>query len=196
MAYTVASPGPPPQPPEPEVARFDDQGRPTPQQIQYERRLLAWQRALLGWLEGMAGNVPGTLVQGAWTPTLAGATTPGAHTYATRLGAFIRIENFVVVYARIVLSAKDAAMAGNVHITGLPYAQAAVAGLDTMVPVIGGNITLSNTNAALVAFIPQGQTYIALADQRSANPVTALPASGIASNSSIIVSGFYGAAPL
>lgn len=56
-----------------------------------------------------------------WTPTIAGSTTAGSHTYTVRVGQYIKIATLVVATFNIVLNAKDAAMAGNVTITGLPF---------------------------------------------------------------------------
>ena len=59
-------------------------------------------------------------VQGSWTPTLIGSTTPGAQTYGTQTGTYTRIGNQVFCEARVSITAKDAAIAGNVQIGGLP----------------------------------------------------------------------------
>jgi hypothetical protein len=59
--------------------------------------------------------------EGAWTPTLYGATTAGTHTYASQLGSYVKINKFITCWGQITLSAKDPAMAGNVRIGGLPF---------------------------------------------------------------------------
>ena len=62
-----------------------------------------------------------------WTPTLAGTTTAGAQTYATRWGWALAIGPVTLALYSIALSALDGTTAGNVVITGLP-AQAATTG--------------------------------------------------------------------
>ena len=66
---------------------------------------------------------------GLWTPTLAGTVTPGAHTYSVQSGNWIKIGNLItatfdisIPYANL-----DAAMAGNLTITGLPIQSITIA---------------------------------------------------------------------
>lgn len=59
--------------------------------------------------------------ESTWTPVLKGSTTPGTHTYSNQVGYYRRIGSLVVAFFRIDLSSKDAAMAGDVLIGGLPY---------------------------------------------------------------------------
>lgn len=59
--------------------------------------------------------------EGTWTPTLAGLTTAGSHTYSVRSGTYLRIGRAVFITGELALSAKDAAMAGEVVVTGLPF---------------------------------------------------------------------------
>jgi len=70
-----------------------------------------------------ANGAHGLIVKnGNWTPTLYGSTTAGAHTYVTQAGTYIKINNKVTCFGMITLSAKDAAMSGDVRIGGLPFA--------------------------------------------------------------------------
>jgi hypothetical protein len=62
-----------------------------------------------------------TETSGTFTPTIFGATTAGANTYGTQVGFYRRFGKTVHVQGRIVLTAKDAAMAGAVRIGGLPF---------------------------------------------------------------------------
>lgn len=66
--------------------------------------------------------------EGSWTPTLYGASTPGTQTYSVQLGHYIKINKKVTCYGRIILTAKDAAMAGSVKIGGLPFTVGGTAG--------------------------------------------------------------------
>lgn len=59
---------------------------------------------------------------GSWTPTLKGSATAGTNTYGTSVGRYYKIGQKVHARGRITLTAKDAAMAGNISIAGLPFA--------------------------------------------------------------------------
>jgi hypothetical protein len=58
---------------------------------------------------------------GTWTPVLAGGATAGVNTYTTQTGTYYKIGKMIVSTFTIVLSAKDAAMAGGLLISGLPF---------------------------------------------------------------------------
>jgi hypothetical protein len=66
--------------------------------------------------------VDNTQSVGTWTPTLRGQTTAGAHTYSTQAGHYITVGDMVTAFFTIIMTAKDAAMAGNIQIAGLPFA--------------------------------------------------------------------------
>lgn len=68
-----------------------------------------------------SGQIP-VSYRGVWQPTVAGTSGTSAHTYAQRLGWYIRIGQQVTVFFRVSLTAKDAGMAGNAKISGLPFA--------------------------------------------------------------------------
>ena len=60
--------------------------------------------------------------EGAWTPVVYGSTTPGTNTYSAQNGGrYYKIGKLVYVQARIALTVKDAAMAGSIIISGLPF---------------------------------------------------------------------------
>lgn len=62
------------------------------------------------------------MMHGTWTPTLGGAGTLGANTYTTQNGKWTRFGDLVWATCQVVMSVKDAAMAGGVSIRGLPFA--------------------------------------------------------------------------
>jgi hypothetical protein len=62
--------------------------------------------------------------EGLWTPVIAGTTTPGVNSYANQDGIYVKVGQMVVASFFVKLSAKDAAMAGIVWITGLPFVAA------------------------------------------------------------------------
>ena len=57
----------------------------------------------------------------AWTPELQGSTTSGVFTYTQQTAFYLRIENMVLIYGRIVINAITTPAAGNLRIVGLPY---------------------------------------------------------------------------
>jgi hypothetical protein len=59
--------------------------------------------------------------EGSWTPTIIGSTTAGAHTYTLQIGRYRRVGGMCYASARVMLATKDAAMAGDVRIGGLPF---------------------------------------------------------------------------
>lgn len=59
--------------------------------------------------------------EGTWTPTLIGDATAGTQTYGLQEGRYTRIGNRVTCDFYVILSAKDAAIAGLVKLGGLPF---------------------------------------------------------------------------
>ncbi len=65
--------------------------------------------------------VLGDYEKGSWTPVFEGSTVAGSHTYSEQAGRYIRIGDMVFVNYRINISTKDAAMDGDIRISGLPF---------------------------------------------------------------------------
>lgn len=59
--------------------------------------------------------------RGVWQPTIIGTSGTSSHTYTTQLGWYIRIGQQVTVFFKISLTVKDAGMAGDAQISGLPF---------------------------------------------------------------------------
>jgi len=92
----------------------------------------------------------------------------------------------------IILTAKDAAMAGNVYIAGLPYSSRAASAQTTSVSIgWASNITLDAGYTQMGAYIPVGQSYIVLNEIKTAAAAGLIPAANIANNSQIMISGLY-----
>ena len=62
--------------------------------------------------------------EGSWTPVFRGSATAGTQTYGTQFGRYTRIGRTVLARCVIVMTAKDAATAGNLQVGGLPYSAA------------------------------------------------------------------------
>lgn len=61
--------------------------------------------------------------EGTFTPTLYGSTTEGTNTYSLRAGNYIKNGMSCFISINITLTAKDAAMAGNARVSGIPFNQ-------------------------------------------------------------------------
>jgi len=59
--------------------------------------------------------------EGTWTPVLEGETTAGSHTYSSQTGVYKKVGTMVWCFGKMLLLSKDAAMAGNIRISGIPF---------------------------------------------------------------------------
>jgi hypothetical protein len=88
-----------------------------------------------------------------WTPDIVGTTTPGTQTYTTRVGKWVARGRRVRVEGRMVLATKDAAMAGNPVISGIPGTVRNVLNSNkTGVVGLWGGWTLSTNYTDLVVY--------------------------------------------
>ena len=128
-------------------------------------------------------------VEGTWTPSVAGTTTAGSHTYAIRVGNYTKIGNRVFFTAIMILSAKDAAMAGSVSISGLPFTASSTANL---IPI---NVNVSNVTlpagAITTAVVSPSATRASVFTVAGGAPSANLLASAVGNNSEFYVNGSY-----
>ena len=124
--------------------------------------------------------------------TLYGSTTAGTQTYAAQTITWRRIGDMCFFNLYLALTAKDAAMAGNTRIGGLPFPSKAALATYTSVSIGWASfITLDAGYTQLGAYITAGQSYIELSEIKSATSVANVAAANIANNSQIMVSGMY-----
>lgn len=90
---------------------------------------------------GIAYN--GSEAVGTWTPALAGNSTAGTQTYTSRAGEWYRRGNTITVSFHLNMSAKDAATAGSIIITGLPFTSKNVDTRPGLAIGLWANITLT-----------------------------------------------------
>jgi len=123
---------------------------------------------------------------------LAGSSTAGTQTYSNNTMTWRTIGDVCFFNVYIALSAKDAATAGNIQLTGLPFAHRSANAQVTSVTVayISG-ITMSANYTQLSAIIQPGNNYVQLVEGGSGQTVQFLTAAGISSSSQIMVSGMY-----
>lgn len=94
------------------------------------------------------------------TLAFSGSTTPGTQTYSTQVAKYSKIGSRVFVDFNLVVTALDAAMAGNVRVTGLPYTSVSdgtPAGGGTITSFQGINLPAGGTNLSVT--VGAGVTY-------------------------------------
>lgn len=127
---------------------------------------------------------------GVFTPTIIGSSTAGSQTYDSQVGRYTRVGNTVTFWLFVDISAKDAGIAGNVLIGGLPFD--ASSDLNQAVSVgdcKGVNLTAGYTQTA--GIVLAGARTIQL--QQLGDNVTgaAVAVSAIAADTSLTVAGSY-----
>jgi len=135
--------------------------------------------------------------EGTWTATLAGSGTAGTQTYGTQIGRYIKIGKCVLFNASIVLSAKDAATAGNMRIAGLPFTSVTVSGARWPCAIDNADLWDLNVGAgrySMAASVGSNTTVITLTEQGDNVASAALTEADFAATSAIAVSGHYEAA--
>lgn len=127
-----------------------------------------------------------------WTPVLAGQTTAGGQTYgATTAGYFARLGPCVHAVFVVQLTAVGGTMAGNVLITGLPFAANASGPTQAGALSEWGSVTLAASNTALGIQIAPGAASINLIQSGSGIAATLLQATGIANATLLVGSVTY-----
>lgn len=141
--------------------------------------------------EFTANDAPDYVVDISSLIALAGSSTAGSHTYAIKHASLIRIGKMRVLRFQINLTTKDAAMAGNVRITGLPDTAANVGNQDFVGSVEPNSITFSAGMSQLTCYISPNNNYIQIRQGGSGVADTALPATGLANGSALSGSIVY-----
>jgi len=127
---------------------------------------------------------------GTFTPTIIGHTTTGNNTYSSNYGFYEKIGRTVIFHIFIMMTAKDPAMEGIVHIAGLPFVAYAQAHRHNSVSIASySNIVTAGKQ--LGGFLQDNKTTIEIV--LSGDNITAIPlsASDINNNTVIRLSGMY-----
>lgn len=125
---------------------------------------------------------------GTWTPTITGVTTPGTHTYDYQSGKYLRVGDYVLFYGAVRITTLDT-WAGDVRITGLPYANATVVGAFC----VGRTVGITYTDM-VGGYVEASQSYITLLDDINASVGLAIDATDFAligGGTLIVFHGFY-----
>jgi hypothetical protein len=128
--------------------------------------------------------------EGTWTPVLAGSTTPGTQTYTWQKGTYTKIGNRVFGQCEIIINVKDAATAGSLRITGLPFASNSNGGIPQGCCAVGSSLTLTALYYYISGTVENGASYINLRQHGSAALLT-VPDTNFANGTQIVVSFNY-----
>lgn len=129
--------------------------------------------------------------EGSFTPALAGGTTAGSNTYSVRSGLWTRVGRMVFFEAQVSLSAKDAAMAGELRITGLPFTSANNGAYHGVSIRTFGALGLTTGYTQLSASVDTNTSYVRLLQNGSNQSSITVDAANATATTAIIISGFY-----
>jgi len=124
--------------------------------------------------------------EGSCTLAVAGTTTAGTHTYTVQVGNYTKVGRRVSVDFTLAISSKDVGMAGNVIISGLPFATSSVinyvAGLS--IGYLNGH-TLTANFTEIIGRVVSSVTSISLFEIGSGQSTTALAVEKLGATPSI-----------
>lgn len=130
--------------------------------------------------------------EGTWTPTIEGSTTAGTQTYNAQVAKYTKVGRTVTIYAYVSITNKDAAMAGNVRIGGLPYASDGTANaLQALALGDFQGVTFGVGKTQMLLRIPNNVTKINVYDGGSGLASAQIPVSNINNATYFVVGGTY-----
>jgi hypothetical protein len=126
-----------------------------------------------------------------WTPVIAGASTAGTQSYSNQIGRYTRINNLIMLWGRVTMTAKDGATAGNFTITGLPFASVNITGLEFPVSIgFAGNVDVT-AGKVIAATIAPNSTAITMNEIGDNAAYAALGAAAIQATTDVSFSATY-----
>lgn len=130
--------------------------------------------------------------RGTVTLALAGAATPGTQTYTYNTCSYVKVGRACIIRHAAAMSAKDAATAGAMRITGLPFTSEVAASTYGPVSIPAfGNITLTAGYTQVGGYVQPNNTYVNLLQSGSAVAAADITAAAIAANSDWMMHGTY-----
>lgn len=142
-----------------------------------------------------ASTNPNTLddyEEGTWTPTFAGSTTAGTQTYSQQTARYTKIGRLVFVECQMIMTAKDAATAGDLHVRTLPFATANVGTANFGSLAVGlskFDLSAGYTQVGLITVI--NTTSLQLTEMGDNVGGQGLNAAALLADSSLYVGGCY-----
>ena len=130
-----------------------------------------------------------TVQKSTFTPTLIGSSTAGVQTYTTQSGIITKIGPLIAIELDVAISAKDAGIAGNVRVGGIPFTGALAAGAVPISEWTGFTLTASYTHLSLQQRAVANT--LALIQNGSAQPGAFIAVTAMAATSQIRASGIF-----
>jgi len=128
--------------------------------------------------------------EGTSTPTIAGAGTAGTQTYSAQVCNWQRIGNRVNFQIYILMTAKDGATAGLLHVTGLPYAANSGAN-NNAVCTAAGRVDLDAGYSWFSGVISPSNSFLFLVESGDNVATTVLAAANLVATTELYLSGSY-----
>jgi hypothetical protein len=132
---------------------------------------------------------------GTWTPTLGGSGTLGSQTYTNQTGRYVRRGRKVAFWARVTISAKDGAAAGNIIVGGLPHTAAAITSPESLNAVCAifanASVTLDVGYTQYAGLVLANSTNILVAEMGSGVAGQGIPIANLGASSAIQATGEY-----
>jgi hypothetical protein len=130
--------------------------------------------------------------EGTWTPALAGSSTAGVQTYDRQVGTYVKIGKVVYAQFYLRMTAKDGTTAGNLLISGLPFATANISN------AIGGavlgnyaNLNRANPQAEVTLQVSANATTMPLYENVDNGAFANLTAADIVDTTSVTGAATY-----
>lgn len=134
------------------------------------------------------------IIEGTWTPILAGETTAGTNAYTSQIGTYKKFGKLVYLTIELALSPSTPAMVGNLIIKGLPF-QCSSNQQQLVNCAVYSNFGLGTTQPVFGAYVAPLQTIIYLLQgDLLTNSSTYIQAPGIDFSASLNLSGWYASA--
>ena len=129
---------------------------------------------------------------GTFTPTIAGATTPGTQAYSSQTGYYQRVGRVVHFVLRFVLTANGGGAAGTARISGLPIAsrnQTNCFHCFTVNEYTG--VTLGAAGRTLYARMAVGGTTLDLLESDTGSVDNFIAITAVGATAAVVISGSY-----
>ena len=128
--------------------------------------------------------------EGSWTPVVYGATTAGANTYSLQIGRYTKIGNMLYVYGKIVMTAKDGAMAGSVRISGLPY-PASIVGNRQSGGAVQSFVNLGSNTGTLTTRVEEDTSYLSIYKHTGIATSAEIDVTDVTATTQLVFNAFY-----
>jgi hypothetical protein len=132
--------------------------------------------------------------EGTWTPAIGASVASGSHTYSSQTGLYTKIGRAVLFHGSLIMTAKDAALSGNVRIESLPFTSFATANYLPAIAVAAYNnidLNVASNYYQLSARMNNNTTVIPLFESGDNVASANITEADIANNSAISVGGVY-----